>query len=45
MNNTLAVFANFEIRRMYSEVVTKCNQLKMIAQDGKLRLSPEGGEP
>jgi len=81
MNNTLAVFENFKIRRIYdektetwffsvvdivqaliqqpdyqaarnywkvlknrlnkegSEVVTKCNRLKMIADDGKMRLT------
>ena len=84
MNNTLAVFENFNIRRVYdettetwyfsiidiiqvliqqpnyqvarnywkvlknrlkkegSEVVTKCNRLKLLADDGKSRLTDVG---
>jgi hypothetical protein len=38
--NSLVIFENYQIRRHFeerSEAVTKCHQLKMVADDGKMR--------
>lgn len=40
MKNNLAIFEDYKIRRLEgSETVTNCHQLKMVAEDGKLRLT------